>query len=214
MNLTQFFQKVIDHLNTEKIQYALAGGMVASLYRKTPRATHDIDLVIYAQDQPEEEEKIAQSIIRALDLEPHLLRKADLEGGPLFARKKKSTPIYIVAGRSSKETHTIGLDLILSRFPWAKKALVRAQENCVDFGFSPVPCLTVEDFVLSKLNAIENQSTRFMDLDDLKSIFGSDYDIDIEYLCNEMLSLGLRLPETIAPFAPQAISRVTQKKRR
>jgi hypothetical protein len=84
--------------------------------------------------------------------------------------------------------------------PWVEIALERSQANRIDFGFGPVTCITVEDLVLSKLYSVKNQSTRFMDLDDLKSIFEVNQKLDWVYLRHQMKQLNLTVPESLKPF--------------
>ncbi|MEQ1664796.1 MAG: hypothetical protein ABL927_05415 [Bdellovibrionales bacterium] len=47
MYLIDFFKKVTDYLLSHNIQFALAGGMIASVYRKSPRATANLDILIF-----------------------------------------------------------------------------------------------------------------------------------------------------------------------
>lgn len=212
MNLKEFFHNVVSELRRRDIQFALAGGMVASFYRKAPRATHDLDVLIWTKENPERK---ANELIKSFDLEAHPLRQADLEGGPMFAIKKKSTPVYIVAGRARSEgTGKIGLDFILPAIPWAAAAISRAQDNQIDFGFGAIPCLTVEDVLLAKFYALKNQSTRFMDLDDIKSIFESNAEMDLSYLSSRMQELSLSVPKSLEPFVPKAIRLVTRRSKR
>jgi len=180
-------------LEKDQIPFALAGGLVASLYRKEPRATADIDFAILTEDA-----KKAEACLRALGLKVQFLRKANLEGGPAFAIKRQNTPIFILCGRSSNEE--IGVDLILSNMPWVEGALERSHANPIDFGFGAIPCITIEDLVLAKLYSVRNQSTRFMDLDDLKSIFESKNDLDWSYLNYQIKILNLSIPDLIKPF--------------
>ncbi len=199
MNLTNLFEKVVRALQFAKAEYALAGGLVASVYRKNARTTNDVDFLIFAGEKTQ---ATAIAIITQCGLTPHIIRKADLEGGPLFAMKRKNTPPYIIAGRAEKK---IGLDFILPAMPWFEEAIKRAQFNEIDYGFGRIPCLTREDVVISKLYSLQNDRTRFNDLDDLKSIFESNSDVDISYLCGQMQKLKLVLPDSIKAFVPKPI---------
>jgi len=203
MNYSEFFRAVTTFLLSKKYRIALAGGFVASYYRKSPRATNDLDILFFAGEDHVQE---AEKIISHFGLTPHLLRKADLEGGPLFAIKRRSTPVYIVAGRTkNSENFSIGLDLLLPTLPWAQSALERAVHNKIDFGFGLIPCLTVEDILISKIYALKNQPTRFMDLDDIKSIFESDHSLNLAYIANQMKTLELHFPKEVHPFLPKAL---------
>lgn len=208
MDLKDFFKQVIAILKKEKVEFALAGGLVASLYRSVERITKDLDFLIL--EEPYSQKK-ACDIIKSLRLEPTLIRRADLEGGPLFARKRGKTPPYIVAGRSPDDPSKIGLDFILPAMPWFESALVRAEQNKIDFGFGPVPCLTVEDIILSKFYSLKNDERRFNDLDDLKSIFEANHPLDLAYLSGQMQKLDLAVPRSVKVFAPTGLKRVRIK---
>jgi hypothetical protein len=132
MNLIEFFNAVVQELKKKELRFAIAGGVIASVYRNTPRATRDLDVVIMSQGDFQKE---AESLVSQFGLEPHLLRKADLEGGPMFAIKNQSTPALIVSGVPKEKDRQIGLDFILQSMPWVSQAIDRAQVNMIDFGF-------------------------------------------------------------------------------
>lgn len=184
----------------------MADGFIASYYRKSPRATSDLDILIYFEKNAADE---AEKIIAHFGLKSHLLRKADLEGGPMFAIKKKNMPIFIVAGRA--EGH-IGLDFLLPSIPWSAKALDRAKYNKINFGFGPIPCITVEDVIIAKFYALNNQTTRYMDLDDLKSIFENQSDINMAYIAQQLKDLKIKIPQEARRFAPKALKSITRTK--
>lgn len=192
-------------LEREQLKYALAGGLVASLYRQQPRATADIDLVVFT-----DVEARAAHLLVSIGLETVSLRQAHLEGGPMFAIKRKSTPVFMICGRGGNKKDVVGVDLILSNVPWAHSALDRAQVNRVNFGFGGIPCLTCEDLILSKLYSVSNQSSRFMDLDDLRSILeNADLAAKMEwsYVRDQVETLGLSIPEALRPFAAHLIEK-------
>jgi hypothetical protein len=208
MTLIHFFKEVVKALKAKDVEYALAGGLVASLYRENERTTNDLDFLIFSEM---ETQKIASTIIKQFALEPHIIRKADLEGGPLFAIKRKNTTPYIIAGRADQK---IGLDFILPTMPWFEEAIRRAKLNQIDFGFGPIPCLTKEDVIISKLYALRNDSSRFNDLDDLKSILKSPAEIDMAYICGQMQKLNLSIPESLKNHAPKPMLLTSKRVRR
>ncbi|MBI2341009.1 MAG: nucleotidyl transferase AbiEii/AbiGii toxin family protein [Deltaproteobacteria bacterium] len=210
MNLQVLFKRVVDLLKKEKVRFALAGGLVASLYRKTQRLTNDLDFLILAGPRTQDK---ACSIVRAVGLKPTLVRKADLEGGPLFAIKRGRTRPYIVAGRAEGDPSKIGLDFILPEMPWFENALDRAEHNNVNFGFGPVPCLTVEDVLIAKFFSFKNDARRFNDLDDLKSIFEASHDLDLAYLSGQMQKLDLEVPPPVKALAPKVLNVISRGRR-
>ncbi|MBI5300447.1 MAG: nucleotidyl transferase AbiEii/AbiGii toxin family protein [Deltaproteobacteria bacterium] len=211
MNLIMFFKEVVKTLQASNADYALAGGLVASVYRKDERTTNDLDFLIFSGKKTQE---MASSIIRQFGLEPHVIRKADLEGGPMFAIKRGNTPPYIVAGRAKKDEKKIGLDFILPNMPWFEESIKRAKFNEIDFGFGPVACLTKEDLIIAKLYSLQNDQSRFNDLDDLKSILQAGHDIDIPYICGQMQKLELSVPDLIKDFVPKPILLTSKRVRR
>lgn len=210
MNLKTFLEKTVGILKKEKVRYALAGGLVASIYRLEERLTKDLDFLIFSQTHTQQK---AMDILCFLNLEPHLLRKADLEGGPLFAVKSKRSEPWIVAGRGEKNSSKIGLDFILPALPWFQSALERAQQNQIDFGFAKIPSLTVEDLILSKLFSLKNDPRRFNDLDDLQSIFMANHPLDLGYLAGEMQKLSLCVPQPLQETAPKGLPLVSKKRK-
>lgn len=211
MDLIGFFKEVVKALKASGADYALAGGLVASIYRKNERTTNDLDFLIFLGKKTQ---AVATSMIRYFKLEPHIIRKADLEGGPMFAIKRNDTTPYILAGRAKKDEKKIGLDFILPEMPWFEEAIKRAKFNEIDFGFGPLPCLTKEDVIISKLYSLQNDRSRFNDLDDLKSIFQAGLDIDIPYICGQMQKLQLVTPDSLKDFAPRSILLTSKRVRR
>lgn len=207
-SLADFFKRVVRALEGSGVEYALAGGLVASIYRSNERTTKYLDFLILAEKDTQGK---ALSIIRRLGLEPHIIRKADLEGGPLFAIKRKGTVPLIIAGRPAEDDAGIGLDFILPEMPWFTSALGRAKLNRLDFGFGPIPCLTREDIMISKFHSLKNDKARFNDLDDLKSIFLSGHGFDAAYVCGQMQALGLPVPAELKGIAPRPLLLVSKK---
>lgn len=211
MDLKKFFKQVTNLLKKEEVCFALAGGMVTSLYRKTERLTKDLDFLIFSKSHTQ---KKATHIIESLGLRPTILRKADLEGGPLFAIKRRSSEPYMIAGRVEGDSSKIGLDFILPQMPWFESALPRAQQNNVDFGFGPIPCLTVEDILIAKFLSVKNDARRFTDLDDIKSIFEVSHPLDLAYLSGQMQRLNLVVPHPVQDLAPKALIVLSKKMKR
>lgn len=205
MKIDEFLKQVVERLKVQEIRFALAGGVVASIYRAEKRLTMDLDFLILAKSNTF---KTAMQIIKDFSLKPVVIRKADLEGGPLFAIKRKSTVPCIISGSTKGDSSKIGLDFILPEMPWFKNAMNRAKHNNIDFGFGPIPCLTVEDIVISKLLSYKNKTTRFKDLDDLQSIFMSNHEIDLSYLYGQMQRLTLNVPDQIKDIVPKALKTI------
>lgn len=172
MTIVDFFKKVVTALKASNAEYALAGGLIASLYRDNEHTTNDIDFVIFSG---KDTEKVAASITKQFS-------KTEFQ-----------------------------IHFVLPKVPWFEEALARAQFNMIDFGFGPIPCLTKEDVVVSKLYSLRNDPMRFNDLDDLKSIFKAQLQMDIAYICGQMQKLELSVPNSLKEIAPKPM-RLTSKR--
>ncbi len=210
MNLIQRLETVATLLTSKKVYFALAGGLATSIYRKEKRTTENLDFLIYRENQSE---KIARTILSELNLEVREARKANLEGGPVHAIKRNSSPIYILVGRKDGE---IGVDFILPEMPWSKQALERAQSNLTTFNIIDLklPCLTVEDILIAKFYSLGNDSSRHKDADDIQSIFKNDNPIDFSYLTAQMMALDLCVPRAAEKSVPAILLKTSKTIRR
>lgn len=202
MNLSEQLRAVTELLRAGNARHALAGGLVASLYRQNPRMTADVDFLFFSGRQSEAD---AKKILHALGLEISEVRKAQLEGGPLHAIRNKSSPVLLIAGRPLEPAAKVGVDFLLSGFPWFEKALERAEKNLINFGFGKIPCLTVEDILLSKFYAVSNRADRFQDFDDIKDIFQANPKPDLNYLSSRMREMRIKLPSALKHRVPEIL---------
>ena len=208
MTLIDLLKLIVDDLESSRATYALAGGLVTSLYRAEERLTKDVDFLLCASKP--DSERLARQVVRKHNLTLKVARQCDLEGGPLFGRKR--SPVMIVSGQlSDSEAGVLGVDFLLPTFPWFTEALDRAQHNRIDFGIARIPCLTVEDVVIAKLHAASNDSTRFKDFDDLKSIFATGSEIDFAYLTRLMHKHGFTVPEAVKACVPRILLRASAR---
>lgn len=207
MNIEVLFKNVVHELKVRRHPFAVAGGLAISLYRFEPRTTQDIDLLILIERDALGE---AQEILQSIGLTPQVVREADLKGGPLFTRKAKSSPPQIVVGRFPDRSEGLGVDFILPAMPWFRSAFERAQHHCINFGFGPIPTVTVEDMIIAKLSAFQDSPRRFKDLDDLQSVFKKQQTFDFEYLGAQMRELKLRIPKEIRPDVPKILIQISR----
>jgi len=199
MTITERLQQAVDELDKLKITYALAGGFAASLYRAEPRLTADVDFVIATKGNVAVK---AEEILTSLGLTPSRIRQADFDGGPLFAIKKKSTPVVMLAGREKGNRFSVGVDLLTEEIPWVRSALERAKHHKIDVGFGPIPVLPVEDVILSKLYALSKSVNRPKDLDDLLSIAEAEVDLDRKYIRAHVTEIGIKLKKQTKELLP------------
>lgn len=203
MSLESLFKDAVHQLEIRNIAFAVAGGLAASLYRQEPRMTMDVDLVIMVESGGV---ATAVSVLQAIGLETGIARKADLAGGPMFAIRQKNTEACMVVGRAADQSHEWGVDILLPALPWAGDAVLRAQDNRIDFGFGAVPTLTLEDMILAKLYALSAGIPRPKDLDDLQSIYTANgEEVDTVYLAAQMRRFALVVPASAKPFLPAGL---------
>lgn len=202
MQLEALFRSAVDEIRARDLRFAVAGGFAAALYRREPRLTMDVDLAILTETGDVD---TAVAIIESIGLKPGVAHQADLAGGPLFAIKRRNTTPCMVVGRPPGGADREGVDLLLPAIPWTVQAVIRAQSNEVNFGFGPVPALTLEDVILSKLYALTAAPLRAKDLDDLQSIFEAGHAPDIPYLAGQMQRLDISVPKAAVPFLSKSL---------
>jgi hypothetical protein len=200
MTLEAIFQAAVESLRKRSIDFAVAGGLAADLYRDEPRLTMDVDLGIMTEG---DSLKTAISVIESLNLKAGIVREADFAGGPLFAIRRQNTLPYMVVGRPPGEPSAPGVDILLPSIPWTADAIRRAQDNVVDFGFGDVPVLLLEDVIVAKLFALRAHPIRAKDLDDLQSIFAAGHDIDKPYLAGQLRRYRITIPDAAQAFLPK-----------
>lgn len=208
MTFLELFRETLERLQQEQVRFALAGGLAASLFRKRKRTTDDLGFLILAAGGTQQ---VAEKIILSFGYTPHIARKADLEGGPMFAIKRKSTPPYIIVGKKKDDSSEPGLDFILPAMPWSPSALDRAESNRIDFGFGTIPTITVEDMILAKFYSLYNDVKRLDDQSDLRSIFKMNHDLDLAYIAGQMNVLRIRVPVSVTDVAPSELKKVSKR---
>ena len=202
MSIEQFFKAAVRELDRRNLSFAVAGGLAADLYRTDPRLTMDVDLAILTAGTGVQ---AATDVIESLGLRAGIVRAADLAGGPLFAIRRRSSEPRMVVGRPENPSIPGGVDILLPSFPWATEAVRRAQANRVNFGFGPVPALTLEDVVLSKLHCLMATPIRAKDLDDLQSVFAAGHSLDLPYLAGQIQRIQITIPKNARSFLPKPI---------
>ncbi len=204
-SIIQTFRVVTEMLKGRNCTYALAGGLLVSAYREDVRATNDIDLLLFTEEKPE---LVAQEILSSLGRTVTLVKLHELKPMPLM--NKKGKPAVLAVGR--EPGLGIGIDFILPAMPWFDTAIKRAQFNQIDFGFGPVPCITVEDMILAKLFAARDK-----DFDDIKSILRMSAQpkapaLDGLYLGTQIRALAIHVPTVISKMMPKPLRALVRKR--
>jgi hypothetical protein len=169
--LVQALSDLITDFNSRRVAYALAGGWAYSALVE-PRATTDIDLLIFLE-QPSREH--LQELVSAL------FDSTVIHPAPIVFQ---GISIWRIVGiRSDQE---VVVDLLLANSEYLRTALARTRP--VPFGALLVPILTLEDLVILKTLA-----GRLQDRADLEKIHArqADLRIDWAYVDHWKKSLGL-----------------------
>lgn len=207
MDIGEALRRTVQELNNNNANFALCGGLAANVYRKEIRGTQDVDIALLSVDG----EKIANKIIGSLGLKAVSISQADLDGGPLFKRKRANEVAVVVIGRDKNNSDSAGVDFLLSEIAWIEKAVYRAQYNQIDFGFGKIPTLTIEDIIITKLFAFSHNKTRYKDLDDVRSICEAGHSLDIPYLAGLLNEYELYFPKEMHDLLEPSLGRLSRK---
>lgn len=189
MKLFASLKLVVQILKDCPLDWAICGGIAACLYRETPRFTGDIDIALGPSEKSEPLD-VAEKAIRGLGYEPIRGYVRDQNGKLLEGPG-------LVVGRENKETGYLGVDFLLPRMPWVADAVLRAQDNTLDYGFAALPTLVPEDLIVAKLYALSGNPQRAQDLDDVLSIMKHLPEIDREFVGAQVERLGITLPTDV-----------------
>lgn len=189
MQIFSELQRLAKHLDRWPGSWALCGGVVASIYRDTPRFTGDIDVALIDLGSTAATQ-IATTILSEMGYPPVLGFIPD----PLGGGEQRNA---LLCGRGTNNERFVGVDFLLPIFPWVPKAVERAQSNLIDYGFQSLPTVTPEDLFLAKLNAIQTSASRPQDIDDLQSMMRANLHIDYAYISREARCMGFALPSWV-----------------
>jgi len=184
MNPLELLKLAAEPLKLSGAKFAVAGGLAASFYRAKARLTNDVDVCLLA-DPASASREIAEKLLTDLGLK--------VFSGWVASSNSPLPAIPMLIGKENDSESTLSLDILLPAFPWLEKAVLRAQENIIDFGFAELPMLTPEDLLIAKQFALSIESNRFQDLDDIQSIMSHNNQLDHEYLTAELSRLKLPL---------------------
>ena len=188
MKLFSELKRVARQLSTCEGRWAVCGGVAASLYRESPRFTGDIDIAVI-DAEGDSARTLAERVLRELGYRPALGFVPNPSGGG-------AQTMALLIGRGDMQSTFIGINFLLPIFPWVPTAVARAQSNLVDYGFSRLPTLTVEDMIVAKLCALRSSPARIQDKDDILSMLGFR-PIDAQYIARQARTLGIPLPHWV-----------------
>lgn len=172
-------------------QWAICGGVAASIYREKPRFTNDIDFALC--DTPLlSAEELASRVVKDLGY-------AELKGFvPASHRGTGSSGTgqilgLICARTNPPEERFAGIDFILPVQFWVAESVRFAQQNRIDYGFAALPTITPESLILAKLAAFQSNPQRIVDLDDINEL-SKTCDLDLQFLQRQIDQNQLLIP--------------------
>lgn len=199
----KLLENIIFYLVKHEANFALAGGLAASLYRAKPRLTNDVDIAL-ALGSEKASKELARKIFKEAGYKISM-------GWITSSDKREVKPIPLVIGQPSKNDLESSVDFILPSLPWVERAVKRAASNIIDFGFAKIPTITAEDLIIAKAFALELDPSRFQDLDDIKSIFSVKNELDYHYVLAEFERHELSLAKALREHTPSALSRLLER---
>lgn len=208
--ISKLITNISTALEKNKLDYAVAGGIAASYYRDSVRATDDLDIIIGSKNYAL---KKLKDILSDLELKPVTVTEAQLEGNTRFRRKMKRSEIQLVAGLPQKPGQ-IKVDFLLHTIPWVPNAVERAKKTVVMVLGKEIPIICLEDLIIAKLIAFRNRPDRLTDYDDIQSIFRNNISFDIGYLSEQLTNFKLSLPKELEKIAHFKLGRISRKNRR
>jgi hypothetical protein len=184
LKLLSELKRVSNSLAAFPGHWALCGGVAASIYRKKPRFTDDIDFIL--SDSPSLPAKeIASQVIANLGYAEYL-------GFVPVLFNDNEQVLGLCCARTSTDKNFIGIDFLLPVQFWVNDAVKAAQGNLIDFGFAVLPTITPEHLIIAKCAAALSNPERFQDLDDLKEITNS-VSLNLEFIDHSLQSYGIVL---------------------
>lgn len=195
MTPLKILKQAVEAFEKNSFQYCLVGGHAASLYRSQERLTRDVDFALLG-DPVSASQAQAVHVISSLNLKP-------VVGFiPRSPNEDQRSSVCMVTSSPAKNEAKGIIDILLPSLPWLAQAVRRAQHNRINLGFAVVPVITPEDLIVAKCYSLNNSPDRFQDLDDIKEIFLSVKDLDLDYLRRSLDELDLAIPDPVRKFAP------------
>ena len=195
MKLFSELQKITKLLNNYPNQWAICGGIAASIYRETARYTDDIDIALINSDNLSAKD-LASKIISELGYKEY-------EGfipDPFTPNKQLKA---LLCAKNDNERFT-GFDFLLPVQFWIPEAVKLAQENKIDYGFSSLATITPESLIFAKLIALNSNPNRYQDIDDIKAIIKSNK-INFDYIQQQITKSKIDFKPDVLKTIPNTI---------
>ncbi|MCO6430884.1 MAG: nucleotidyl transferase AbiEii/AbiGii toxin family protein [Deltaproteobacteria bacterium] len=188
MRLLSELKKVAEELQPYRGQWAVCGGVAASIYREKARFTDDIDIALI--DSP---------LVAAKDLSIRIISGMGYKeyfGFVPCPQDATGQLLALVCARDQTDERFAGIDFLLPVQPWIEDGVKIAQSNEIDYGFARLPTVTPESLIVAKLTAISTTPERYQDLDDITEILKST-PIDRAYLKSSIERYQIDLPREL-----------------
>ena len=172
-------------------QWAVCGGIAASIYRVRPRYTDDIDFAVIDSERISAKD-LACKIINQLGYKEYLDFVPD-------SQSPTEQVNGLVCARDQNNERFKGFDFLLPNQIWVQEAVMSAQDNFIDYGFASLPTITAENLVFAKLIAINNSPERYQDMHDIKEIL-AEQDIYLESIKKKITNSKIEFKPEVLKF--------------
>lgn len=182
MRLFVELKRVAQAMAAYPSQWAVCGGIAASIYREKARFTDDIDFALIDSDK-----------ISAFDLGTKIIQELGYKEYRGFIPSKNGQVFALLCARSGSDERFVGLDFILPVEFWVKDAVLYAQSNLIDFGFAMLPTITPECLLVAKIHSLSCSPERLQDLDDIQELIKMS-NINIDFVRRQLSTYSVTIP--------------------
>lgn len=187
MRLFSELKRAAQILSRYPSQWAICGGVAASLYRESARFTDDIDFAV-----------VDSEALTALDLARKVIGELGYKEYKGFIPDENNQQIFgLLCARDSADDRFVGLDFLLPAQCWVSDAVNYAQANIIDYGFDKLPTITPESLIVSKIIALNSNPERLQDIDDINEIVRVAR-LDMKFIQNQLQSYRIKIPPAVA----------------
>lgn len=189
MKLFSELKRTVQLLQKFTGQWAICGGVAASVYRTKARFTDDIDFALISTHEVSAEE-LASKVIKDLNYKEY----KDFVPDPYNNQQRI---FALICAKSGDDQRFTGIDFLLPVQFWVEEAVKIAQDNLIDYGFDLLPTVTPESLLIAKLAALSSNPERYQDIDDIKEII-ENVAVDFDFIRRRIRVEKLILPQSIA----------------
>lgn len=197
------FRDLVSKLSEYKEGFAVYGPLAANFYRESPREISELAFGL-ALGSAKKSKKVADGLLQELG---YSIDYQWLEG----LQSKTGKAVSVVMGTPPEDSPELPVHFHIPSLPWVSKGVRRGQTNLQQIEGIDVPVVPVDDLIPAKTHALVLNPKASIDLEDLRSIFVGDTELDIPYIIGEFNQLGLKLPKKLAGDVPEELAPYLQK---